>query len=71
MLARMGIEVETPNVPISQKGKVEIHQKRWIVERSIAWINNNRRCAKDYERKTDNSNAFLTIAHIRILAKKI
>jgi hypothetical protein len=26
MLARMGIEVEIPNIPIAQKGKVEIHQ---------------------------------------------
>jgi putative transposase len=71
MQEKMGIEVEIPSVPIAQKGKVEIHEKRWIVERSIAWVNNNRRCSKDYERKIDNANAFLIIAHIRTLANKI
>ncbi len=66
-----GIEVEIPKTPIAKKGSVDIHEKRWIVERSIAWVNNNRRCAKDYERKTENANAFLLIANIRNLAKKV
>ncbi|MDR2206003.1 MAG: hypothetical protein LBE36_07595 [Flavobacteriaceae bacterium] len=26
-------------------------EKRWIVERTISWTLNNRRCSKDYERK--------------------
>ena len=63
--------VEIPKIPIAQTGKVVIHAKRWIVERTIAWVNNNRRCSKDYERKTTHANAFLVIANIRHLAKKI
>ena len=66
-----GIEVIIPHVPIAKKGKLEIHEKRRIVERTISWIGNNRRCAKDYERKTDNSNAFLLIANIRRIVRKI
>lgn len=65
------IKVEIPKIPIAQTGKVPIHAKRWIVERTIAWVNNNRRCSKDYERKTTHANAFLIIANIRRLAKKI
>jgi putative transposase len=65
------IEVEIPKIPIAKKGNIVIHEKRWIVERTIAWTNNNRRCAKDYERKTVNSNAFLLLANIKRLAKKI
>ena len=31
------ISVEIPKVPIARKGKMDIHEKRWIVERTIAW----------------------------------
>jgi hypothetical protein len=63
--------VEIPKVPIAQKGAMKIHEKRWIVERTIAWTLNKRRCSKDYERKTKNENAFIVIASIRRLARKI
>ena len=62
---RYNIGVEIPKVPIARKGKVEIHEKRWIVERTIAWTLNNRRCSKDYERNIENSNAFTMITNIR------
>jgi hypothetical protein len=31
---KMGITVEIPQIPIAQKGKVAIHEKRWILERT-------------------------------------
>jgi len=71
MEEQRGIAVEIPRIPIARKGKVEIHEKRWIVERTISWIGNNRRCAKDYERKTDHARAFLLIANIRRIVRKI
>ena len=71
MTERYCITVEIPKIPIAQKGKVTIHEKRWIVERTIAWTLNNRRCSKDYERKTEHSNTFLIIGNIRRIAKKI
>ena len=58
-----------PSVPIVRKGRVNIHQGRGIVEWTIAWTNNNRRCAKDYERKTQTANAYLLIANIRRISK--
>ena len=70
MQQQYDIVVEIPKVPIARKGKMDIHQKRWIVERTIAWTLNNRRCSKDYERKTENANAFIVIANIRRLAKR-
>lgn len=69
MKEKYGIEVEIQKVTIAQKGKVTIHEKRWIVERTISWTLNNRRCSKDHERKTENANAYLTLANIRRLAK--
>ncbi|MEM9834744.1 MAG: hypothetical protein AAF944_29250 [Bacteroidota bacterium] len=65
------VTVVIPKTPNAQKGNVSIHEKRWIVERIIAWILNNRRCVKDYERSTEHANAFLTIANIRRIVKKI
>ena len=71
MREKQAVLVEIPKVPLAKKGKIEIHEKRWIVERTIAWTNNNRRCSKDYERKTEHANTFLIIANIRRLAKKL
>ena len=42
--------------------------KRWIVERTFAWLDNCRRLSKDYERKTSSSEAFIHLAQIRLLA---
>lgn len=69
MALKYGISVEIPKIPIAQKGKIIIHQKRWIVERSISWVLNNRRLSKDYERNICNSNAFVTITNIRRLTR--
>lgn len=70
MSKKYKVFVEIPKTPIAQKGKVKIHEKRWMVERTIAWTLNNRRCSKDYERKTEHANAYLIITNIRRLAKK-
>ena len=42
--------------------------KRWIVERTFAWLDNCRRLSKDYERKTASSEAFMHLAQVRLLA---
>ncbi|MDF7673487.1 transposase, partial [Acetobacteraceae bacterium ESL0697] len=45
--------------------------KRWIVERSFAWIGRCRRLARDVEATTASSKAWLLIAHMRRLIRKI
>ena len=42
--------------------------KRWIVERTFAWLDNCRRLSKDYERQPSSSEAFIHLAQIRLLA---
>lgn len=37
----------------------EVVKRRWVVERTFAWLFNFRRLSKDYERLTDNSEAFI------------
>ena len=68
-LAQRGIQVQVPAGVLVRKGRFFIHAKRWVVERSIAWAGNNRRLAKDYERKTTHANAWLYVANIRRLAR--
>lgn len=62
---KYGIRVEKPAQVVRQKGAFCLHAKRWVVERSIAWTNFNRRLSKDYERKTTRANAFILLANIR------
>jgi putative transposase len=45
--------------------------KRWIVERTFAWISRNRRLARDYERYDTNVAAFVHLAMIRIMLKRL
>jgi len=47
--------------PVDVKGFVVL-PKRWIVERTFAWINKYRRNAKDYERNTESSKAMIYTA---------
>jgi transposase len=45
--------------------------KRWIVERSIAWLNRCRRLAKDWENLNLSALIFLRLASIRIMLRKL
>jgi len=45
--------------------------KRWIVERTIAWLNRCRRLAKDWENLNRKALAFLRLASIRLMLRKI
>jgi putative transposase len=45
--------------------------KRWIVERTFGWWNRYRRLSKDYERTIESSEAFVKIAMIRIMVRRL
>jgi putative transposase len=45
--------------------------RRWVVERTFAWLNRCRRLAKDFENRTRNALAFLTLASIRLMLRKL
>jgi transposase len=45
--------------------------KRWIVERTFAWISRNRRLARDIERYAATVAAFVRLAMIRIVRKRL
>src|SRR3954465_15424279 len=45
--------------------------KRWIVERTIAWLNRCRRLAKDWENLNCKALAFLRLASIRLMLRRL
>jgi transposase len=45
--------------------------KRWIVERTFAWLNWNRRLSKNYEMLTTTAEAFCYVAMIRIMLRRL
>ncbi len=45
--------------------------KRWIVERTIAWLGRCRRLAKDWENLNRSALAFLRLASIRLMLRKL
>ena len=64
--------LETEIVKRSDRAKGFVHlPKRWIVERTIAWLNRCRRLAKDWENLNRSALAFLKLASIRIMLRKL
>jgi len=53
-----------------QKGFVVL-PKRWIVERTLAWLSHNRRLSRDYEDLPASSEAMIHIAMIRIMVRRL
>lgn len=53
-----------------QKG-FQVLPKRWVVERTFAWISRHRRLARDYERLTSTDEAFIYISMIRLGLRRL
>ncbi len=45
--------------------------KRWIVERTLAWISRCRRLARDYERHARKAAAFVRLAMMRLMVRRV
>ena len=45
--------------------------RRWVVERTIAWLNRNRRLAKDFEATIESAHAWLMIASVKLLSRRL
>lgn len=49
----------------------QVLPKRWIVERTFAWLGFQRRLSKDYERKAITSETFVKVAMIRLMLNRM
>jgi transposase len=58
-----GYQIEVVERPAGSKGFVLLH-RRWVVERTFAWLGRYRRNSRDYERSTDSSEAVIKVSSI-------
>jgi transposase len=49
----------------------QVLPRRWVVERTIAWIDHNRRMSKDYERLPESAEAFIYVAMSRLMLRRL
>jgi transposase len=54
-----------------REGGWAVIAKRWIVERTFAWLNSYRRLSKDFERTISSAEAFVRIAHCKLLLNRL
>jgi transposase len=55
----------------AQAAGFEVLPKLWIVERTFAWISRHRRLARDFERYAMTVAAFIRLAMIRIMLRRL
>jgi transposase len=65
-----GIAIDLDKL-MPEKGPRPFLPKRWIVERTFAWLGQNRRLSKDYERLPESSEAFIYVAMSRLMARRL
>ena len=71
-LAKALPQLETEIVKRSDTAKgFVVLPRRWIVERTLAWLNRCRRLAKDWENLNIKALAFLRLASIRLMLRKL
>jgi putative transposase len=63
-------ELEIVSRPKDAKGFVLL-PKRWVVERTFAWLGRSRRLSKDYERRNDSSECMVRLSAIHLLLKRL
>jgi putative transposase len=68
--AEVRYRVEVVSRPQGSKGFVLL-AKRWVVERSIAWLGRYRRLSKDYEYATESSEAWVQVCAVGQLLRKL
>jgi transposase len=62
--------LDVVTAPKGQKG-FAVQRKRWIVERTFGWLNRSRRLSKDYERTIESSRAFIQVAMIHLMVRRL
>jgi putative transposase len=67
--AKEGKEVDWQSL-MPPKG-FKVLPRRWVVERTFAWISHNRRMAKDYERLCATGEAFVYVAMTRLMVRRL
>ena len=68
IFARMNVEIVKRS---DQTKGFAVLPKRWVVERTLAWLNRCRRLAKDWENLNQKARALLLLASIRLMRRRL
>lgn len=68
--AQFGWELEIVERTPGQKG-FQVLPKRWVIERTFAWLGRNRRLSKDYELRPETSAAWIWVAMTALLTRRL
>jgi transposase len=68
--AQFGWELEIVERAPGQKG-FQVLPKRWVIERTFAWLGRNRRLNKDYELRPETSEAWIYVAMTALLTRRL
>jgi putative transposase len=65
------LRFEWTKIPRQQTGLRGVLPRRWVVERTFAWLGQNRRLSKDYERLCATSEALIYAAMSRLMVRRL
>jgi putative transposase len=68
--AQEGLRIDIVRRPRDAKG-FHLLPRRWVIERTFAWLSRNRRLAKDVETLIETSTAMIAVAIVQLLARKL
>ena len=69
-LSKKPFEIEVKDRPAGARGFVLL-PRRWVVERTFAWLGRYRRHSRDYERRTESSESMIRISALHGMIKKL
>jgi putative transposase len=68
--AKEGVAVDWQKQLLSPPG-FQVLPRRWVVERTFSWIDQNRRMSKDYERLCASGEGFVYAAMSRLMMRRL
>lgn len=68
---RFWVHKDTPLELLPQRNpRFLVQPRRWVVERTFAWINRNRRLSKEYDLLTTSTESFIYLAMSRVMLRR-
>jgi putative transposase len=68
---RRWVRVPVNEEPAPYPGGFIVLPRRWVIERTIAWIMRNRRMSRDYEFLSETTEALIYVAMIRLMLRRL